>query len=124
MVENFFDQVVPNLLIIMTVTIPIIYVTITGKFLKGVVLSWLLIMVFCLIAFVIDPAIYTYQHGESPQAKDLKPAFWMMLIYGWFPALLISTFGLGIKLFIVDVIRSLFNRKKTESTITNRTEKT
>ena len=94
----FFKYVLPVLSIVIVLVIPFVYVLYTGRFRRGVGLTWLLLIVWSVILSIPVYNILWNTHKELcietlPEGNSVVAATLM----GWFYGLIISGFAMLIR---------------------------
>ena len=101
--------------------VPLIYTIIKGRFKKGFIFTWAVWAIVCFIFGLLMPLMANItEKAAVSQELDVPPLVTALLgiLIGWWPALLIASFGIFIR-FIIDIIIKNFKNIKSKGVYSN-----
>ena len=104
--EIFLRYILPVLGIVIVAGIPFVYVVRSGKLIKGVLLTWVLLVGWMFILSILVYYILWKTHQELcieylPEGNSIVGA----LFAGWVNGLIVSAFAMGCRFLILKVKR-------------------
>ncbi|MHC4988938.1 MAG: hypothetical protein ACYTFX_10670 [Planctomycetota bacterium] len=107
----FLKYVLPVLGLIIYLGIPFVYVLLTGRFGKGIGLTWFLMVAWYVVLSIPISNVLLHSHKELvletlPEGNSIVAAFFT----GWLPGIVISMLALFLRILIMKFGPSLLNK--------------
>jgi hypothetical protein len=112
-VEIFFKYILPILGLMITLGIPFVYVLLTGRFGKGIGLTWFLIVAWYFILSIPVYHVLWHSHKELvietlPEGNSIMGALFVGPIYG----LIVSGLSMLVRVLLLKIKPSLLERRR------------